>query len=124
LSPGPSPSDLDKLRDRFFEALARDFNTSEALAHLNEWIREATSPMFKARGDQHLREMLGVLGLDGLLAALAEAPENVRDLADRRERARSERDFLLADRLRDEIAELGWEVRDNAAGPELIPISR
>jgi cysteinyl-tRNA synthetase len=124
LSPGPSPSDLSKLRDRFFGALARDFNTSEALAHLNEWIREATSPMSQARGDQHLREMLGVLGLDGLLAPLGEAPEDVRELVERRERARGERDFLLADRLRDEIAELGWEVRDNAAGPELIPITR
>ena len=30
--PGPSPSDLDELRGRFFDALANDFNTAEALA--------------------------------------------------------------------------------------------
>src|SRR5580693_6838796 len=39
LSPGDSPPELDALRDRFFVALARDFNTAEALAVLNEWIR-------------------------------------------------------------------------------------
>jgi cysteinyl-tRNA synthetase len=123
LSRGASPDGLDKLRDLFFEALAEDFNTAEALAIVNEWIRQATSPLFGAPGDQHLREMLGVLGLDGLLAPLAEAPENVRELADRREQARSERDFALADRLREEIAEFGWEVRDNPAGAELLPLS-
>ncbi|HYM53902.1 MAG TPA: cysteine--tRNA ligase, partial [Solirubrobacteraceae bacterium] len=68
LSPGDSPEDLAGLRDRFFEALARDFNTAEALAVLNEWIREATSRSGDAAGDSHLREMLGVLGLQALLA--------------------------------------------------------
>ncbi len=61
--------DLDELRDRFFQALANDFNTPEALAHLNEWIREATHSMLTNKGDQHLHEMLGVLGLESLLAA-------------------------------------------------------
>jgi cysteinyl-tRNA synthetase len=121
LSSGSSPSDLDGLHERFFDALARDFNTAEALAYLNEWIREATSPSFEAPGDAQLREMLGVLGLDGLLAPLAPAPEDVRELAVLREEARAERDFPAADRLRDEIAQLGWEVRDESGGFQLIP---
>jgi cysteinyl-tRNA synthetase len=120
-STGDSPAELDELRDRFFDALADDFNTAEALANLNEWIREATS--LEAPGDGHLREMLLVLRLDGLLAPAAEAPESVHELADRREQARGERNFSLADRLRDEIAKLGWEVRDSSTGPELLPLS-
>jgi cysteinyl-tRNA synthetase len=122
LSPGSSPDDLDELRDRFFDALANDFNTPEALAYLNEWIREATHPMFTHKGDQHLREMLGVLGLESLLAAPAQAPADVEELARRRELARTEREFAEADRLRDELAARGWEVRDGPTGFELLPL--
>src|ERR1700684_1172705 len=74
LAPGDSPDDLSALRDRFFDALARDFNTAEALAVLNEWVREATSPLWEQAGDSHLREMLGVLGLESLLAPVGDAP--------------------------------------------------
>ncbi|HEV3094871.1 MAG TPA: cysteine--tRNA ligase [Solirubrobacteraceae bacterium] len=124
LSAGDSPPDLDNLQELFFEALAHDFNTAEALAVLNEWIREATSPLFESPGDQHLREMLGVLGLETLLDPVSEAPEEVRELAERRQRAREELDFALADGLRGQIADLGWEVRDGADGPELLPLAR
>jgi cysteinyl-tRNA synthetase len=121
LSPKDSPDDLASLRDGFFEALARDFNTPEALAIMNEWIREATGPQRSASGDSHLRDMLSVLALEGLLAPTAEAPESVRGLAAQRESARGARDFAAADRLRDEIARLGWEVRDGPTGFELLP---
>jgi cysteinyl-tRNA synthetase len=122
LAEGDSPSDLDGLRDSFFAALARDFNTAEALAVLNEWVREATSGMWDSPGDAHLREMLGVLGLESLLAASAQAPAEVHELAEQREQARAGRDFTAADRLRDEIAALGWEVRDGPSGFDLIPL--
>jgi cysteinyl-tRNA synthetase len=121
LSHGTSPADLDALCERFFEALARDFNTPMALSLLNEWIREATSPMWQAPGDSHLRTMLGVLGLENLLAPTEQAPPGVEQLAAQRERARGERDFAAADRLREEIAAAGWEVRDGPGGFELLP---
>jgi cysteinyl-tRNA synthetase len=122
LSPADSPTDLEPLRDRFFDALARDFNTPEALAVLNEWLSEATSPLWDSAGDAHLREMLAILGLESLLAPVEQAPEDVRGLAAQREQARAERDFAAADRLRDEIAALGWEVRDGPNGFDLIPL--
>ena len=123
LSHGDSPAELERLRGAFFDALARDFNTPQALAVLNEWIREAVGPVYgDAPGDSHLREMLGVLGLASLLDAAAEAPAEVHELAERREQARAERDFAAADRLRDEIAAQGWEVRDGAGGFELLPL--
>ena len=122
LSAGASPAVLEPMRERFFDALARDFNTPEALAGLNEWIRQAGAVGDRAPGDSHLREMLGVLGLEALLDAAAVAPAQVRELAERREQARAERDFAAADRLRDEIAAQGWEVRDGAGGFELLPL--
>jgi cysteinyl-tRNA synthetase len=122
LSRGESPAELEPLRDAFFDALARDFNTPDALAVVNEWIREATGARWESPGDSHLREMLATLGLERLLEPAAQAPENVRSLAEQRERARGERDFAAADRLRDQISELGWEVRDAPGGFELLPL--
>jgi cysteinyl-tRNA synthetase len=104
----------------FFGALANDFNTPAALAQLYEWIRGAGK--LGVKGDADLREMLGVLGLEGLLAPAATAPAAARELAQRRELARAERDFATADRLREELAALGWEVRDGPAGFELLPL--
>jgi cysteinyl-tRNA synthetase len=120
MSGEPSPQELAPVRERFFEALRRDFNTAGAFAALNEWLREAGRA--EAAGDADLREMLGVLGLESLLDPDAEAPAAVIELAEQRERARAERDFAASDRLRDEIAALGWEVRDGAQGFELLPL--
>jgi cysteinyl-tRNA synthetase len=116
-------AELRRLRDAFFAALAHDFNTPLALAQLNEWLRAAGQ--LGASGEQdlreELREMLEVIGLEGLLAPIAQAPEAVHELARQREQARAARDFHAADRLRDQIAALGWEVRDGAGGFELLP---
>ncbi|HWK25101.1 MAG TPA: cysteine--tRNA ligase [Solirubrobacter sp.] len=119
---GPSPEGLAHYRDAFFDALREDFNTASALASLYGWIREANRSE-EAVGNAHLVEMLDVLGLTGLLAREEGPPEEARSLADRREAARAARDWAEADRLRDELRALGWEVRDGADGPELVPAS-
>jgi cysteinyl-tRNA synthetase len=123
---GDSPAELAPLREAFFDALAEDFNTPRALATVFEWVREANRRA-EARervGDADLREMLNVFALDALLDAdaAADAPDAAAQvLLAQREAARAARDFAAADRLRDELAALGWEVRDGAAGPTLVP---
>jgi cysteinyl-tRNA synthetase len=121
LVPGPSPPWSPPLRERFFEALAEDFNTPAALAAASVWVREANRSGPGA-GDADLREMLSVLGLENLLdVQAAQAPAEVVELAGARERARAARDYAEADRLREEIRARGWEVRDGPDGPELLP---
>jgi cysteinyl-tRNA synthetase len=123
LVPGPSPAELAPLREAFFAALADDFNTPKALAVVFDWVREANRRS-EPTGDADLRELLGVLALDGLLDADAGAgapDEAAQELLARREAARAARDFAEADRLRDDLAALGWEVRDSAEGPTLVP---
>ena len=121
IEPGESPSWSQPLREEFFEALARDFNTAAALAPLFEWVRQAnraTGPV----GGADLREMLSVLGLENLLeVTIPEPPDEVKALSDARERARGARDWPEADRLREQLRSLGWEVRDGPQGPELLP---
>jgi cysteinyl-tRNA synthetase len=121
----PSPPDMARHKDAFFDALANDFNTPTALAELFEWVREANR-RGGGVGDADLREMLGVLGLDALTPLqsaddVAAIDPQAIALLERRERARAERDFASADQLREELRARGWEIRDGPAGPELIP---
>jgi cysteinyl-tRNA synthetase len=121
LVPGSSPEQLAPLRGRFFEALADDFNTPKALAAVFDWVREANR-RDEPTGDADLREMLDVLALANLLDEDADGPdEAAHALLARREAARAAHDFAEADRLREELAALGWEVRDGADGATLVP---
>jgi cysteinyl-tRNA synthetase len=117
---GDSPEPLAVHRDAFLDALADDFNTAKALPALYEWIGEANK-LDGPVGDAHLREMLGILGLERLLEPEEAAPPGAVALAERRSAARAQKDWAEADRLRDELREMGWEVRDGPQGPELVP---
>jgi cysteinyl-tRNA synthetase len=119
----PAPDGLDDYVERFFDALADDFNTPAARAILFDWIAEGNRRMDAGEvlGRGRLGEMLYALGLEGLLEeGEEEAPDAVRRLADEREEARGARDFARADRLREELAEQGWEVRDTPDGAQLV----
>jgi cysteinyl-tRNA synthetase len=107
-------------REEFLDALADDFNTPRAQAALFELIAEGNRrPLAGARAV--LAELLPLLGLEALLEAReAPDPEAERLLAER-QRARAERDFERADEIRDQLATLGWEVRDTADGARLVP---
>jgi len=96
----------------FVEALEDDFNTPAALAIMHDWAR--------AGALVELRRGLDVFGL-GSLGERRDAPLEIVALADARSAARAARDFAEADRLRAEIAALGWDVRDGDDGHELVP---
>jgi cysteinyl-tRNA synthetase len=120
---GSSPEWSAPLRERFFDALAEDFNTPRALAAAFDWVREANRSDAGTVGAADLREMLDVLGLANLLDEdRQQASDEVLALMERREHARRDRDYAEADRLRDQLRELGWEVRDGPDGPELLAI--
>src|SRR6185437_721934 len=86
-------------------ALDDDFNTPEALAVMHGW-----------RDHELLRRAFGIFGLESI-GDVEEAPPEVAELARRRREARDAKDFPGADRLRDEIVDAGWEVRDVAEPP-------
>ncbi|MGZ4327422.1 MAG: cysteine--tRNA ligase [Solirubrobacteraceae bacterium] len=117
-----SPGWSAALRERFFDALAYDFNTPRALAEVFDWVREANASASPV-GDADLRELLSVLGLENLLdPEETQAPADAVELSEARERARAARDYGEADRLREQLREMGWEVRDGPGGPELLPL--
>jgi len=114
----------------FESALGDDFNTPEALAILDQWHRHGDA--------DNLERGLAIFGLPGparehrvyleakitgkgsLSADITVIPPAVRELSVQREEARTRRDFSEADRLRDEIRQLGWDIEDTPAGPRLF----
>ncbi|HZU59735.1 MAG TPA: DALR domain-containing protein, partial [Solirubrobacteraceae bacterium] len=122
LNSDPSPPWSPPLRETFVDALANDFNTPRALAAVFEWVAQANrSP--EPVGGADLGEMLGVLALENLLVPeQVEVPAEARELAARRASARAAGDWGEADRIREELRVLGWEVRDGPDGAELRPL--
>ena len=59
-------------------------------------------------------------GLESLLGEEEGAPPEALELLADREEARKARDFERADSLRDQLAEMGWEARDEAGGARLV----
>ena len=122
VTPGASPEWSAPLHAEFFDALAEDFNTPRALAAAFDWVREANRSEGTV-GDADLREMLRVLALENVLdVERPDAPEEAQALMQEREAARAGRDWARADALRDQLREIGWEVRDGPNGPELLPV--
>ena len=109
--------------DRFRDALADDFNTPRAMGELFDLVRAANQDDLQGSGSA-VREMLDLVGLGSLAETEGEGPDaEALALLEQRRKARTERDFEAADRIRDRLAELGWQVRDADDGATLVPIS-
>ena len=98
--------------EAFADALEDDFNTPAALAVMHEWAQAGQRDL--------LRRSFDVFSLDAVEAA---PPAHVVELAEQRQAARANGDFARADQLREEVAELGWDIRDVADPPgyQLVP---
>ena len=92
------------------QALEDDFNTPDALKVLHGWRTRGANDLLR-RG----------LELFGIRPRQFSVPSLVQELAAQRQAAREARDFSEADRLRDEIEQEGWEVRDASDGFQLVP---
>ena len=105
------PSEPGGSWDDLVAALDDDFNTPEALAVMHEWCDH-----------ELLRRGLDVFGL-GSLAEQEEAPVELHELARQRAEVRAGGDYDKADRLRREIEDAGWDVRDVSGEPgyQLVP---
>ena len=138
-------TEIDFLGD-FVEAMEDDLSTPRALAVLFGYARAINSERGKSTGASleaaqlSFRELAGVLGMRlddpasdavGLLdaadisklaAALdvscggSDVDSTIEALLERREAARTERDFALSDHIRDELAALGVALQDTADG--------
>lgn len=103
----------------FIDAFVDDLDTPRALQVVREYEKSSASDADKAAFLLWADESLG-LDLNRAVEVQA-VPENIQQLVSQRAAARAAKDWAASDSLRDEIAELGWDVRDTAAGQDLSP---
>ena len=123
---GAGESSPEARTEAFRVALADDFNTPRALAEVYELVGEANRG--EVDGEEAALEVAAMLEIVGLSTLTqpdegSEADDRAQGLMQEREEARVAKDFGRADELRDELAAMGWEVRDSAEGPSLVPKS-
>lgn len=121
----------DELPKDFRAAMDDDLNVSAAMAVIHDHLTQANVAL-GARDDLAIidaqvtiRAMLDVLGLDPRSEQWLDAGKSshdealgvlVRDVLNRRAQARTDKDWALADSLRDTLAEAGIIVEDGADG--------
>lgn len=134
LVPGPEGDYLRQFPDRFFAALDQDFNSAKALAELFEMVRMTNQLMrqggriaeqARSMGRQNLLEANGILGIFTPNVASGEdaaVPSTVMELVERRQAARANRDYVLADELRSQVKALGYHIEDTPEGAVVQPL--
>ncbi len=126
-----SSADLGELEKSFFEAMDDDFNSPIAISHLFDGIKTINSA---AAGKESMTEndlekcrqfyQMAVRDILGLVPEKRDSgdqeltDELIKLLLQMRIDARKNKDFDMADRIRDEMARLGVEVMDTKDGFE------
>ncbi|WP_457597477.1 cysteine--tRNA ligase [Hydrogenimonas sp.] len=129
---GTAPSQVGgAFRDALLEALSDDLNVSKALAVVDEMVSEANerldkNPKEKAYKKETmaniawLDEVLGIGGQDAYRwfqkGFSPDEIARVENLIEARDAAKKARDFETADRIRDELGEMGIRLMDTPAG--------
>ena len=119
-------AEYDRLMTAFNEALGNDINTAMGITVIYDVLKSKANAATKLA---LINEFDKVMGLDLIAnakeladnagAASADIPAEVLALVEQRQAARKEKNFALADELRDKIAALGYEVKETRQGTEI-----
>ena len=118
---------FDKRREQFITAMDDDLNTADAITAVFELVRDlntmsadsSTSKEQLEAGAAVFDELTGVLGLLYNRIKEEEIPAEILELAEQRKNARKEKNFALADELRDKIASLGYIIEETRQGTKI-----
>ena len=103
----------------FLEALNNDLNTPQALAAMWKLLDDSQMPSSgKAQSLLSFDRVLG-LGLGHVIGKPREIPQEILDLAKKRELAREAKDWKESDVLRDAILAKGFIVEDTPNGQKI-----
>jgi cysteinyl-tRNA synthetase len=105
----------DKYLKEFRKAMEDDLNTPKALAVLWELVRDE-----KAKGKyQTVKKMDEVFGLKLLEKETLDIPAEVKKLAEERIEAKKQKNYKIADELREKVNKLGFLINDTKEGYEI-----
>ncbi|MFH0952107.1 MAG: cysteine--tRNA ligase [Patescibacteria group bacterium] len=100
---------------QFNRAINDDLNTAQALAVVWEMMKSDNPDSAKLKSLYLFDKVLG-LGLEDVVKEKIDIPAEVKVLINERDKARVNKDFAEADRLRNEIAKAGFIVEDSNTG--------
>ncbi|GAB6044796.1 cysteine--tRNA ligase [Caminibacter profundus] len=129
---GVTKKQKDKeFENKLLEAMKDDLNISKALAAIDEFVREANENLDKNPKDKVLKQkivsniefidkLLGVGGSDAFEYFQSgideETKRKIEELIQKRSAAKKEKDFSLADKIRDELKTMGVVIQDTPNG--------
>jgi cysteinyl-tRNA synthetase len=102
---------IEKYKENFMSALSDDINVPQALATLWETVKSNIPSQDKYDLAILFDEVLG-LGLSGISMPENKIPEDIKILIEKREQLRQEKKYQEADKIRDQIASLGYTLTD------------
>ncbi|GAA0304685.1 cysteinyl-tRNA synthetase [Gracilibacillus halotolerans] len=113
---------IDALKQQFEQEMDDDFNTANAIAVMFDLVKEANiyvnSSHTHTEVIEHFLETfdlwLGILGIPDKATELLD--EEIESLIQQREDARKNREFQLADQIRDDLVEKGIILEDTPQG--------
>ena len=113
---------IKRAKSNFEKAMDNDFETHNAITAIFEFIKETNKLISEGKiSEKDSENILNFMEeTDSVFGILPEKeqkiPKEVKILADKRQKAREEKDFKLADELREKIKQKGYYVDDTEKG--------
>lgn len=111
-------------KEHFERAMDDDLNTADALGAIFELVKEINIVLENPKSSKglalifsSLEELTNVLGLS--FDEENDIPEEILELVEKRTQAKVEKNYQLADELRDEIVSRGYKLTDTAQGTKV-----
>ena len=100
-----------KFRTEIMEAICDDINTPQVLSVINSYISEPNEEIISM---MHRLEnnFLKVWLFDIITEEKIEIPQEVTQLAEQRIQAKKDKNYTLADELRNKVKDMGYEIKD------------
>lgn len=114
-------------KEQFINAMEDDLNTADAISYIFELVRDLNTMSANAetsreqlqKGAELFDTLTDILGIVYNRKKDNDIPQEILDLVEQRKLARKEKNFTLADELRNKIADLGYIVEETRQGTKI-----
>ena len=124
----PEAENIFKTRkEQFINAMEDDLNTADAISYIFELVRDLNTMSANAetskeqlqKGAELFDTLTDILGIVYNRKKQDKIPQEILDLAEQRKLARKDKNFALADELRNKISELGYVIEETRQGTKI-----